>query len=108
MVSIIKGGDSEDDQHELSQVIEQHSKENKKKTKKLKKIKSKSVAEEPEEEIVEKNIEIVPSVVVQLPKQNSSNNREQSEAHKLTISEAFADDDVIEEFKAEKVSLINY
>jgi len=70
------------------------------------------------EEVSETNIQVLPMAVAQvvLVDEGESkakvrnpavqNNRERNAAaHSLTISEAFADDDVLEEFRAEKVSL---
>jgi len=51
-----------------------------------------------------KNIEIPVNLTVAA--KSVQNDREKAEQHNLTISEAFADDDVIEEFRAEKVCLI--
>ena len=63
-------------------------------------------------QVKENNIKL-PKVATELDKPKTetaeskkavSNNREKGLQHNLTISEAFADDDVIEEFRAEKVN----
>ena len=61
--------------------------------------------------VPEKNIQVstinISSAMTEA-KQVMQNNREKNESHNLTISEAFADDDVIEQFKAEKVRFLRY
>ncbi len=78
-------------------------KERKKKEKKEKKVR---VEVTPAVVPKEKNIQVATRLaVVPEAKKPVQNNREKNEQHSLTISEAFADDDVIEEFRAEKVRL---
>ena len=135
VVSIIKGDDDDDNEQssvasegkdnqepQITEAISEaklpedsnENTNNKKQKKNKKSLKTKKAAEpvddEPELKIPEKNIELTAINNVTTPmteaKKLIQNNREKNASHNLTISEAFADDDVIEEFKAEKVSLL--
>lgn len=72
---------------------------------KVEKKEEKNIKPISNEQFVDKNLE---SATSKSSDGNKPNNKKMNEKqHQLTLSEAFADDDVIEEFKMEKVILIN-
>jgi len=113
VVSLIKSNDEESGQEGEADSNENNSgqkagkAEQKERKKKEKKEKRKEVRVEVTPAVApkEKNIQVATRLVE--AKKPVQNNREKNEQHSLTISEAFADDDVIEEFRAEKVRLFS-
>ena len=122
VVNILKDDEDEEDEKKPADVSISKVKlpvqfESNKQPKKKQKLESKEKQVEKIEKLTEpvkeNNIKL-PKVATELDKPKTEtaeskkaviNNREKGLQHNLTISEAFADDDVIEEFRAEKVNL---
>ena len=128
VIDIFKNGDKDEESDKEEEVVKEEEevkvdknveieKPKKKKTKKEEKSKpeeslkvekkeEKNIKPISNEQFVSKNLE---SATSKSSDANKPNNKKMNEKqHQLTLSEAFADDDVIEEFKMEKVILISF